>query len=125
MSEQINHSQALPIDYSEVLDRIGGDRVFLNELLKIYNQEYEEKRDRLKRAIATENFFLIQELGHSLKGSSANLSLSLLRKAAYAIELAGRESDINKAHSALLSLENEFQRLQEFLLQNPPQDWPF
>lgn len=112
-------SQAFPIDYQEVLERVGGDASFLEELLKIYVDEFSAKFILLEEAVRAQNYALVQELGHSLKGSSANLSLSSLRKASFTLEMAGREKKPDLANAALKELAEEFQRLKDFLKQNP------
>jgi HPt (histidine-containing phosphotransfer) domain-containing protein len=120
MSNQLNTNQDSPIDFCEVLERIGGDELFLQELLKIYFQEFSAKRTLLQEAIAQGNFTLIQELGHSLKGASANLSLASLKKVCFSLEIAGREKKIEQAQNALRALETEFQRLKDYLHDCPP-----
>jgi HPt (histidine-containing phosphotransfer) domain-containing protein len=109
-----------PIDYCEVLDRIGGDIAFLKELLDIYFQEYAEKRRLLEEAISREDFARVGELGHSLRGSSANLGLTRLRRIALALETAGRKKQIHLALDAARSLDAEVQNLKLFLEGNPP-----
>jgi HPt (histidine-containing phosphotransfer) domain-containing protein len=119
MSNHLNVSQDEPIDYVEVLERIGGDKCFLGELLKIYFEEFNEKRPLLQAAIEQGDFTQIQELGHSLKGASANLSLTLLKKASFSLEVAGREKKIAQAQNAFRTLEFEFQRLKDHLRDSP------
>jgi HPt (histidine-containing phosphotransfer) domain-containing protein len=119
MPNHLNSSQDLPIDFQEVLERIGGDELFLEELLKIYFEEFGEKHAQLERAIEQGNFTLIQELGHSLKGASANLSLAVLKKVCFSLEVSGREKKIEQAQSALAALEKEFQKLKEYLIASP------
>lgn len=104
-----------PIDYPSVLERIAGDISFLKELLNLYFEDFSEKYERLQRAIEQKNFELIRELGHSLKGSSANLSLTLLQETSSHLEVAGRERNVEKAREALALLEQEFKRLKDFL----------
>jgi HPt (histidine-containing phosphotransfer) domain-containing protein len=115
-----NTHEPRTIDYPEVLERIGGDTAFLQELLNIYFTEFAEKQTLIKEAIGQSNFTMIKELGHSLKGSSANLSLVSLRQASFDLETAGREKKLEAAVIALRSLETEFQRLKDFLEKNPP-----
>jgi HPt (histidine-containing phosphotransfer) domain-containing protein len=110
----------IPIDYTEVLERIGGDVAFLEELLKIYFVEFQEKQTQVQAAISSANFPLLQDLGHSLKGASANLSLRSLQRLAFALEVAGRERRIEDAKSALDSLVAECWRLRDYLQRNPP-----
>jgi HPt (histidine-containing phosphotransfer) domain-containing protein len=119
MSNNLDSCQDLPIDYSEVLERIGGDELFLEELLKIYFEEFSGKIALLREAIEQGNFTLIQELGHGLKGASANLSLASLKKTCFALELSGREKNIEQARSAFLCLGREFQRLKNYLESSP------
>ncbi len=75
-----------PIDYPSVLERIGGDLSFLEELLNLYFEDFSEKYEQLHKAIEQKNFDLIRELGHSLRGSSANLSLIFLQETSFHLE---------------------------------------
>ncbi len=104
-----------PVDYPSVLERIGGDKSFLGELLNLYFEDFSEKYERLQKAIEQKKFDLIRELGHSLKGSSANLSLTFLQETSSHMEVAGRERNVEKAKKALALLEQEFKRLKDFL----------
>jgi HPt (histidine-containing phosphotransfer) domain-containing protein len=109
----------LPINRAEALERIGGDPDFLKELLGIYSEEFLLRAKELRPALNGQEFQAIQELGHSLKGSSANLSLPGLQQAAADIETAGRERDIQKAKESFASLEKEFEKLKKCLAQSP------
>ncbi|MEA2004663.1 MAG: Hpt domain-containing protein [Acidobacteriota bacterium] len=102
-------------DIPSALERAGGDYSFLKELIDLYIEEFSTKLNQLKKAIAQKNFLEIQEIGHSLKGSSGNLSLSSLQEASYEVEKAGKEKDITKSEESTLLLENEFKRLKGFL----------
>jgi len=104
-----------PIDYSSALKRLEGDELFLKELLGIYTEDFPKKYNSLKDAINHENFKLIQEIGHCLKGSSANLSLISLQETGFKMELAGKEKNIEKAKTTLIELKKEFTRLKHFL----------
>ncbi len=104
-----------PIDYPSVLERIAGDLSFLEELLNLYFEDFSEKYERLQKAIEQKNFDLIYELGHSLRGSSANLSLTFLQETSLHMEVAGKERDVERAKKALALLEQEFKRLKDFL----------
>jgi len=104
-----------PIDYPSVLERIGGDKSFLEELLNLYFEDFSEKYGQLQKAIEQKKFDLVHELGHSLKGSSANLSLTFLQETSSHMEAAGRERNAEKAKKALALLEQEFKRLEDFL----------
>lgn len=120
MFDSSQPDQVQPIDFGEVLDRIGGDTSFLKELLDIYFQEYEKKKGLLDRAVADQDYTQLSELGHSLKGSSANLSLTRLRKTAYLLEMAGKEKKLQSAREAVQAFDLEVESLKAFLAKNPP-----
>lgn len=124
MPESIDLEGLRPIDYAEVLDRIGGDTSFLRELLEIYFLEYAEKRRLLDEAISRQDFIQVSELGHSLKGASANLSLARLRRVASLLETAAKEKKLVSAQEAARVLEAEVQSLKSFLARNQPDDLP-
>lgn len=106
-----------PIDKPSALERIGGDESFLYELINIYTEDFSEKFTRLQQAVDNMDFETIRELGHNLKGSSANLSLIHLQEVSFEMEEAGKTRDIEKAQKFLLHLDQEFRRLQDYLSQ--------
>jgi two-component system sensor histidine kinase BarA len=119
MPDPINSEPLQPIDFGEVLNRIGGDTSFLSELLTIYFQEYDEKKRLLEEAVARQDHQQVSELGHSLKGASANLGLARLQRVALSLEMAGKEKKLQPAKQAILSLEVEIRMLKAFLAENP------
>jgi len=114
---EVSEKAISPIDFSSSLERLEGDELFLKELLGIYIEDFPKKYGSLKDAINHENFKVIQEIGHCLKGSSANLSLNLLKETGFQMELAGREKNIEKAKTTFIELKKEFTRLKRFLVQ--------
>jgi HPt (histidine-containing phosphotransfer) domain-containing protein len=118
MSDIDNLKNTGPIDMDSVLERVGGDESFLRELLDIYVEDFIEKYPQLEQAISQGDFNSIKEIGHSLKGSSGNLSLTGLHETAYGIELSGKENDIEQAQLHFIRLKEEFKRLKDFL---PPE----
>ena len=108
-----------PIDVADALERVGDDREFLRELLNLYEEDLATRIEVLREAIAGGDLKAVEQLGHAVKGSSANLGLPFLRNRAAAIELAGRKGDAAKALANLDRLEEEFQRLRDHLRENP------
>jgi len=104
----------VPIQKEEVLERIGGDASFLEELLTLYDKEFTTKIKALESVLKKKDFISLENLGHSLKGSSANLSLPGLREAAYRMETAGREKDIAAVKTAMDELKREYARLKDY-----------
>ncbi len=103
------------IDFASVLERIGGDKEFLNELIQIYMEDFDSTYNSLVQAVAAQDFTAIQELGHSLKGSSANLSLIQLREKAYLVETAGGEYNLELAQQGTSGLKTEYERFKAYI----------
>ncbi|MCX7972957.1 MAG: Hpt domain-containing protein [Candidatus Aminicenantes bacterium] len=99
------------IDLPSVLERIGGDESFLQELIKIYIEEFQSKLPKLAEAITTNDLDAVQEIAHSLKGSSANLSLLELQKIAYFLEMASRQGDLKGCQENMTKLKLAFEKL--------------
>jgi HPt (histidine-containing phosphotransfer) domain-containing protein len=115
MSNFTNHKSTGPIDLASVLERIGGDESFLQELIDVYVDDFIEKYAQLKQAIEQEEYNTIKEVGHSLKGASGNLSLTDLQETSYNLELSGKEENIEQAKQSFLRLGEEFKRLKDLL----------
>jgi HPt (histidine-containing phosphotransfer) domain-containing protein len=111
--------ERLPIDVTDALARIGDDRAFLKELLDIYATDLATRVGDLRLALARGDLKAVEQFGHAIKGSSANLSLPRLRDRAAAIELAGRNGNAAKARANLKGLEKEFLKLRDYLEENP------
>ena len=115
MSEDKSQKDTIPIDLPSVLERIGGDENFLQELLDIYVEDFIEKYAKLKQAIERSDFISIKEIGHSLRGSSGNLSLNGLHRTCEYIELSGSEKNIQKAKYMFIQLNKEFEKFKNIL----------
>jgi len=118
MSNFTNPKSTGPIDLSSVMERIGGDESFLQELIEIYIDDFVEKYSQLKQAIQRGKFGIIKEVAHSLKGASGNLSLTDLQETSYSLELSGKEKNIEQAKKSFLRLGEEFERLKNLLPSN-------
>ena len=104
-----------PLNRAEALERVGDDEAFLEELLTIYLEEFAEKSPALAEALGKGDAPGVREIGHYIKGASANLSLPGLQAAAWTIEKAGAESRLEDAKAAYQVLQSEFERLKKFL----------
>jgi HPt (histidine-containing phosphotransfer) domain-containing protein len=105
-----------PLIRAEALERVGNDEAFLEELLDLFGEEFESKTKALSEAISRRDATALRELGHSIKGAAANLSLPGLRASAQAMEQAGASLPlrIEDARTALETLRKEFERFRKF-----------
>lgn len=114
MTEKSDSPKPSPIDMETALERTGGDEEFLFDLIEIFMEDFEPKVAELKSAIKDQNFTSIQEIGHYLKGSSANLSLMQIREVSYQIEIAGKEQNLEQAKENLELLGKEYAYFKEY-----------
>jgi CheY-like chemotaxis protein len=118
MPEEKRSREVSPIDLPSVMERIGGDETFLQELIDIFVEDFIGKFSRLRQAIEQNDFQTIKEIGHSLRGSSGNLSLTELHGTTSDLERSGSGKNIEKAKFLFIQLSKEFERLKNFL---PPE----
>jgi HPt (histidine-containing phosphotransfer) domain-containing protein len=104
-----------PIDIEDALARIGGDSDFLRELLELYVEDFSFRYALLDKAVRSGDLKAVSELGHTIKGSSANLSLSSLQEQALKLEKAGKNGDLGKARTSLAALGTEFRKLKVYM----------
>ena len=104
-----------PVRAAEALERIGGDKAFLFELIEIYCVEFGPKTKNLEKAIKANDFVAIRDIAHNLKGSSGSLGLGFLQIAALNLEKAARKEEAQMAWRALVELKREYRRLETYL----------
>jgi HPt (histidine-containing phosphotransfer) domain-containing protein len=110
-----NNTGFIPIDLAFALERTGGDMDFLEELIDMFKEDFEEKYLVLKKAVNRKDAVRVQELAHSLKGSSASLGFTALQKTFFQLETAGRNNDLFDAEKKLDLLLIQFNQLKTYL----------
>lgn len=115
MTHKVPPQKQTPMELQEVLDRVGHEKEFLGQLIDLYRQEFSDKYSRLKQAVEKKEFASIQEIGHSLKGSSGNLSLKPLHHVSWRMEKAGKNKNLTQTRKLLSQLKEEFERWEKFL----------
>jgi len=111
--ETINYQNNL-INIDEAVERLGGDKPFLFELLNDFIGDFYKYLNELQKEISEENSGKIYVIGHTVKGASAILSLTQIRDLSFQLEKAGKEKDINKAKDIHGKLSYEYGRLVDF-----------
>jgi CheY-like chemotaxis protein len=105
----------LAVDFADLLDRVDGDREFLNEILDAFRSESHNLLREAKTAVAAQDFSIVRQNAHAIRGAAANLSGTATVKAAQALEDAGIDADIPGTLQAISSVENQIERLQATL----------
>ncbi len=95
------------LDLETALERLGGDKEFLIELLQELLQQVEEELPKLKKAIEEQNYDEVRSMAHGLKGAAANLGADKAMEVFLKLEMMGKEQNLDGAPEAL----EEAQRL--------------
>ncbi|MBN1933650.1 MAG: PAS domain S-box protein [Anaerolineae bacterium] len=100
-----------PLNLAEALDRLGGDREFFAELMRLLLHEIDQELPMMDQAIRDGDTETLMRLAHSLKGAAASLSAEPVRAAAHQLEMIGRSADLKAAPKAFEQLEKQISKL--------------
>jgi CheY-like chemotaxis protein len=111
----LDTTQEPSIITAELLERIGGDRAFLSELLELFREEYPGQIRAAREAANTGDAATLQRIGHTLKGALANLAAPVCSGLAGQLESMGRTGNMQLAAATVKELEQELDRAIEIL----------
>jgi CheY-like chemotaxis protein len=78
-------AQPAPADLPEaVLDRVGGDRALLGEMIRLFAEDAPQTADRIRAAIDARDSDALRRAAHALKGAAANFDAAGVVQAARA-----------------------------------------
>lgn len=106
-------AQNQAVDARDLLDRIGGDREFLMELLGTFRDDYKKQLETMKAALKSGDSAELARAAHSLKGALSNLAAEPAAALTAVIEAGGKVGDLHQAEAALRDLEPELNRVIE------------
>ena len=92
------------LDRALALERLGGDEELLQEVAKLFLDEYPGLMSDIRQAIETSNSNQLERAAHSLKGSVANFGSDAAWQAAFALEKLGREQQLAGVETAYANL---------------------
>ena len=95
------------IDWQELENRVG-DKKLIEEMIPVFLNSNIERIELLAEAVKTANAEDIHFLSHAVKGAAASMGAKPLSEAAYKLELAGKESKVEKFESLFENLQTEF-----------------
>ena len=110
----------LPLfDLEDALERVDGDRAFLQQLIQVFYAGSADSLAKIHQAIDTNSGEVLAEAAHALKGALGNLSAIRSHDYAKALEVAGKTNDFESARAIVLvleeSLDNFYTRAQQEL----------
>lgn len=114
MSENTNLSEPL-LDRVGVLERVGGDRQLLTELVQLFKGHCPGQLNELQQAITAGDPARVERIAHSLKGALSNLGAEPASKSAMRLEEMGRHANLTDAEVARVALQSEIARAEKEL----------
>jgi CheY-like chemotaxis protein/HPt (histidine-containing phosphotransfer) domain-containing protein len=111
MKERSANYPAEIIDFGAALERLDGDRELFDELAQMFKEGCPKMLAESRRAVAAGDSKALEHEAHTLKGSSANLSASVVSEKASEIEVLARLGKMEEAKQQIEVLEKEIDRL--------------
>ncbi len=114
--EDLSDDEDSIFDMKQALDTFMGDLDLLVSLLKPFITQMETYLNRLEDPGVFSQMEEVRGIGHAIKGSSRNLSMDELGKAAEKLEFSGRDNRPEDAGSAYQEVREAFERVKQALL---------
>jgi len=111
---------AKSFDASRAAARLGNDRSLLGKMLALFVEDCPRMLADVRRAIEAHDASALRLAAHALKGSVANFAAPTAVAAALALEVMGREGNLEGAERAYRELADELDRFQREALEEMP-----
>jgi len=98
-------SKPSPVNFKEMLERLGGDEKLLQEVLGIFLEQAPKHLASLQAALETKDASAIERTAHSMKGELGYMGVAKVSQKARELEEMGRKGDIEGAGRAFPSFE--------------------
>jgi len=107
-------SLPLPLDYDKALREFKNDEAFLRDVLTEFLHTAGLALPKMNKALEQEDFAMIQNAAHAIKGGASNLTAMALSHAAAELETALKTNTGNLVPDLIKGLNAEFSRLKSF-----------
>lgn len=94
-------------DLKELMDRLGGDQEFLQELLVIFLQDARMNLEKSRTALERNDLTGLSRTAHTLKGMLRNLAMGSVAEIAAVLEKAAGAGLRKESEALLMQLTNE------------------
>ena len=108
-------NQEIPIDLAKLEKITKGDKEFQQMLLTIFMEDAPLFVEDIKKALATEDYELLERRYHQLKGSSASIAMFELSTIAEKLENQGNNKKIEDSGDVVKQMEGMLKQIQLFL----------
>ena len=98
-------------DLEDALEKVGGDKEILEEILVVFSETYPDQLSELKNAIDSGDAPIVERAAHTLKGSVGAFSAKKALETAFQLETMGRDGKLEEAATVYSKLEQEVEEL--------------
>lgn len=98
-------SENYPLNIERLQRISGGKKEFQQKLLKVYIDRSEQDFMEIQEAIACQNFTVLYQYAHRLKGSSGNVGATMISQLAYQLEDAVEQQNITLCSELFQSIK--------------------
>jgi len=103
------------LDVNDFMERVQNDKELFFELLDIFANDFQEKRQALEEAIRKKDHQTIEYVSHFLKGSCGNISAKSLRVIFHDLEKRGSDNDVEGTEHYLGDIDQKFKELMIYI----------
>jgi CheY-like chemotaxis protein len=108
------------VDFPRLLERVGGDRKALAQLVRIFRADSPKQAARIRKAIEERDAPALRSAAHAVKGAVSNFAAPAATEAALRLQRMGDTGHLAGAEGALDRLEREIGRALEALAEAAP-----
>ena len=102
------------VDMDALLDRVGGDEEFIEELFEIFLEDSQDLLDQIKSAVSENDSDGIARIAHKLKGSVSNfVSTGPIFESAKVMEALGKNEQTGEFPAAYETLASQIGLLRD------------
>ena len=112
--------ERLVFDRREMLDRLGGDVEFLEDVLEVFLDESPKMMDATRGAVHDGDARRVERSAHTLKGALMNIAAEPAAELAARLETLGREESLDDCPRVLAALETAIAMLERTLRDGAP-----
>jgi CheY-like chemotaxis protein/nitrogen-specific signal transduction histidine kinase/HPt (histidine-containing phosphotransfer) domain-containing protein len=116
-STEDSNNDEIPLDWEELENRVN-NRALIEKLITLFLDQYPKKIEQLAQAVRSANAQEVGSLAHALKGATASMSAKHLSQAAYQLERAGKEGQVEAFEALMARVQTEFSKLTAFVSQD-------
>jgi HPt (histidine-containing phosphotransfer) domain-containing protein len=100
-----------PVDLPRLLERVGGDRKALADLVRIFRADWPKQVARLREAVRENDAQALRAAAHALKGAVSNFATTGAAEAALRLQKMGEAGHLAGAEAAIERLKGEIEDL--------------